>query len=91
MYSKIAPECGCPTSPVVSYFKGAVAPKLAPGSPATKLALESQVSFEDCRSSLVVGSSSFEVSWDKSRRKNDKGLQDMEIDCIKNVTTDLSA
>ena len=28
---------------------------------------------------------------DKSRRKNDKGPQDMEIDCIKNVTTDLSA
>ena len=27
----------------------------------------------------------------KSRRKNDKGPQDMEIDCIKNVTTDLSA
>ena len=27
----------------------------------------------------------------KSRRKNDKGLQDMEVDCIKNVTTDLSA
>ena len=24
-------------------------------------------------------------------RKNDKGLQDMEIDCIQNVTTDLSA
>ena len=28
---------------------------------------------------------------DKSRRRNDKGPQDMEIDCIKNVTTDLSA
>ena len=28
---------------------------------------------------------------DKSRRKNDKGPHDMEIDCIKNVTTDLSA
>ena len=28
---------------------------------------------------------------DKSRRKNGKGPQDMEIDCIKNVTTDLSA
>ena len=27
----------------------------------------------------------------KSRRRNDKGPQDMEIDCIKNVTTDLSA
>ena len=27
----------------------------------------------------------------KSRRKNDKGPQDMEIDCIKNATTDLSA
>ena len=27
----------------------------------------------------------------KSRRKNDKGPQDMEIDCIKNVTTDLLA
>ena len=27
----------------------------------------------------------------KSHRKNDKGPQDMEIDCIKNVTTDLSA
>ena len=27
----------------------------------------------------------------KSRRKNDKGLQDMEVDCIKNVTTDLLA
>ena len=27
----------------------------------------------------------------KSRRKNDKRLQDMEVDCIKNVTTDLSA
>ena len=28
---------------------------------------------------------------DKSCRRNDKGPQDMEIDCIKNVTTDLSA
>ena len=28
---------------------------------------------------------------DKSRRRNDKGPQDMEIHCIKNVTTDLSA
>ena len=28
---------------------------------------------------------------DKSRRKNDKGPHDMEIDCIKNVTTDVSA
>ena len=28
---------------------------------------------------------------DKSRRRNDKGPQDMEIDCIENVTTDLSA
>ena len=27
----------------------------------------------------------------KSRRRNDKGPQDMEVDCIKNVTTDLSA
>ena len=27
----------------------------------------------------------------KSRRRNDRGPQDMEIDCIKNVTTDLSA
>ena len=27
----------------------------------------------------------------KSRRRNDKGPQDMEIDCIKNVSTDLSA
>ena len=28
---------------------------------------------------------------DKSRRRNDKGPQNMEIDCIKNVTIDLSA
>ena len=26
----------------------------------------------------------------KSRRRNDKGPQDMKIDCIKNVATDLS-
>ena len=26
----------------------------------------------------------------KSRRKNDKGPQDMDVDCIKNVTADLS-
>ena len=43
MYSKIAPQCGCPTSPVVSYSKGAVARKLAPGSPATKWALVSKL------------------------------------------------
>ena len=43
MYSKIAPQCGCPISPVVSYFKGAVAPKLAPGSPVTKWALVSKL------------------------------------------------
>ena len=35
------------------------------------------------KTSLVVGSLSFEVSWNKSRRKNNKGPQDMEIDCIK--------
>ena len=27
----------------------------------------------------------------KSRRKNDKGPQDMEVDCIKSVTTDLAS
>ena len=27
----------------------------------------------------------------KSRRKNDKGPQDMDVDCIKNVTADLSS
>ena len=37
MYSKMASQWGCPTSPVVvSYSKGAVAPNLAPGWPCNK-------------------------------------------------------
>ena len=52
---------------------------------------ESQVSFEDFRSSLVVEVQVLKSHGNKSRRRNDKGPQDMEIDCIKNVITDLSA
>ena len=39
----------------------------------------------------MAGSSVLKSQGNKSRRKTDKGPQDMEIDCIKNVTTDLSA
>ena len=43
-YSKINSQWGCPiSSPVTSYSNGAVAPNLAPGSPATNRALVSKL------------------------------------------------
>ena len=43
IYSKINPQWGWPISPVTSYSKGAESPNLAPGSPATNLALVSKL------------------------------------------------